>query len=130
MKKISLYFLLLFLFVVCVYPFLFLGESFSFENGHFDWAIYHRAFSSSMTLRSFQNTILVCGTTVILSTLLSLPLAWLFTRTDIPGKGIWRTIFCLPYAIPPFLGAIAWIYLANPSTEFYLLSFRGLIFIR
>ncbi len=137
MKKISVYVLLLILFAVCVYPFLFLGESFSFENGKFDWAIYHRAFSSSMTLRSFRNTIFVCGTTVILSTLLSLPLAWLFTRTDIPGKGIWRTIYCLPYAIPPFLGAIAWIYLANPSNGFLLniipwlniYSMAGLIFV-
>ncbi len=137
MKKISLYALLLILFAICVYPFIFLGESFSFENGHFDWAIYKRAFSSSMTLRSFRNTLLVCGSTVILSTLVSLPLAWLFTRTDIPLKNFWRTTFCLPYAIPPFLGAIAWIYLANPSNGLLLDLFpwlniytmSGLIFV-
>jgi len=126
MKKAGLYLLLFILFAVCVYPFLFLGESFSFENGQFDWAIYKRAFSSSMTLRSFRNTIVVCGSTVIFATLISLPLAWLFTRTDIPGKAIWRTTFCLPYAIPPFLGAIAWIYLANPSNGLLLGMFPGL----
>ncbi|MFL5785985.1 MAG: ABC transporter permease [Bacteriovoracaceae bacterium] len=137
MKKFGLYLLLFVLFAVCVYPFLFLGESFSFENGHFDWAIYKRAFSSDMTLRSFRNTILVCGSCVIFSTLISLPLAWLFTRTDVPLRGFWRTMFCLPYAIPPFLGAIAWIYLANPSTGLLLgvfpwvniYSMTGLIFV-
>lgn len=137
MKKIALGLLLFLLFAVCVYPFLFLGESFSFENGHFDWAIYKRAFSSDMTLRSFKNTLIVCGSSVILSTLISLPLAWLFTRTNLPGKGFWRTMFCLPYAIPPFLGAIAWIYLANPSNGLLLgifpwlniYSMAGLIFV-
>jgi iron(III) transport system permease protein len=137
MKKAPLYFLLLILFAVCVYPFLFLGESFSFENGHFDWAIYKKAFSSSMTARSFRNTLLVCGSCVIFSTFISLPLAWLFTRTDVPFRGFWRTTFCLPYAIPPFLGAIAWIYLANPSTGLLLgifpwvniYSMTGLIFV-
>ncbi len=137
MKKIALYVLLLILFAICVYPFLFLGESFSFENGHFDWAIYKRAFTSPMTLRSFKNTIIVCGSAVFFSTFISLPLAWLFTRTDIPLKGFWKTTFCLPYAIPPFLGAIAWIYLANPSNGFLLTVFpwlniysmTGLIFV-
>lgn len=137
MKKTPVYFLLIILFAVCVYPFLFLGESFSFENGHFDWAIYKRAFSSPMTLKSLKNTLIVCGSCVLFSTIISLPLAWLFTRTDVPLRGFWRTMFCLPYAIPPFLGAIAWIYLANPSTGLLLglfpwlniYSMTGLIFV-
>jgi iron(III) transport system permease protein len=115
MKKIGLYLILILLFIICVYPFLFLGHSFSFENGQFDLAIYKRALTNPMTIRSFWNTMLVCGSTVIFSTFISIPLAWLFTRTNVAFKGIWRTVFCLPYAIPPFIGAIAWIYLANPS---------------
>lgn len=137
MKKIALIILLIFLFCLCVYPFLFLGHRFSFENGHFDLAIYKRAFTSNMTIRSFWNTMFVCGSTVIFSTIVSIPLAWLFTRTNLKGKGIWRTIFCLPYAIPPFIGAIAWIYLANPSNgmlkSFFpwinIYSKTGLIFV-
>jgi len=45
-------------------------------------------------------------------------LLWPLTRTDLPGKKILRSLFCLPYAIPPFISAIAWIYLANPQTGF------------
>lgn len=137
MKKMGLYTILVLLFLICVYPFLFMGYSFSFENGSFDFAIYQRALASSMTIRSFWNTMFVCGTTVILSTLISVPLAWLLTRTDLSYKGFWRTIFCLPYAIPPFIGAIAWIYLANPSNgllkDFFpwinIYSKTGLIFV-
>lgn len=137
MKKIALYALLAFLFFLCVYPFLFLGHSFSFENGHFDFAIYKRAITNPMTIRSFWNTMFICGSTVLVSTLISIPLAWLFTRTNVAFKGIWRTIFCLPYAIPPFIGAIAWIYLANPSNGLLkdifpwinIYSKTGLIFV-
>jgi iron(III) transport system permease protein len=137
MKKIGLILLLCILFMICVYPLLFLGQSFSFENGAFDFAIYKRAFTNQMTIRSFRNTLLVCGSTVLLSTLVSVPLAWLFTRTNLAFKGFWKTLFCLPYAIPPFIGAIAWIYLANPSNgllkEFLpwinIYSGAGLIFV-
>lgn len=137
MKKLALYALLAFLFFLCVYPFLFLGHSFSFENGHFDFAIYKRAITNPMTIRSFWNTMFICGSTVLVSTIISIPLAWLFTRTNVAFKGIWRTIFCLPYAIPPFIGAIAWIYLANPSNGLLkdifpwvnIYSKTGLIFV-
>jgi iron(III) transport system permease protein len=137
MKKLGLYLLLAILFFICVYPFLFMGYSFSFENGQLDFAIFKRAFTSSMTIRSFWNTMLVCGSTVIISTMISVPLAWIFTRTNVRFKGFWRTVFCLPYAIPPFIGAIAWIYLANPSNGLLkdiipginIYSMSGLIFV-
>lgn len=115
MKKAGLFLLLFILFMISIYPLLFLGHSFSFENGAFDFAIYKRAFTNQMTIRSFWNTIIVCGLTVLISTVVAVPLAWLMTRTNLKFKGFWRTLFCLPYAIPPFIGAIAWILLANPS---------------
>lgn len=137
MKKFGLYGILIILFALCVYPFLFMGHSFSFENGKFDYAIFHRAFTNPMTIRSFWNTMFVCGSTVLISTFISIPLAWLFTRTNLAFRGFWRTVFCLPYAIPPFIGAIAWIYLANPSNGLLkpilpwinIYSKTGLIFV-
>jgi iron(III) transport system permease protein len=137
MNKLGFYVLLCLVFGFCVYPFFFLGYSFSFENGHFDYAIYRRAFSNNMTIRSFWNTMVICGATVLFSTMVSLPMAWLLTRTNLAFKGFWRTLFCLPYAVPPFIGAIAWIYLANPSTGILktilpwinIYSRSGLIFV-
>lgn len=54
--------------------------------------------------------------TAVLATCVALPLAWLIERTDLPGRhslGRWAT---LPYAIPSFLLAMAWITLANPNS--------------
>ena len=35
-------------------------------------------------------------------------------RTDVPGKGLWRSLLAIPYLIPPFIGAIAWTFLLGP----------------
>lgn len=137
MKKAIFISLIVILFVLCVFPFLFLGYSFSFENGEFDLPIFIKAFTNPMTLRSFINTMVICSLTVIFSTLVSIPLAWLLTRTNLAFRGFWRTLFCLPYAVPPFIGAIAWIHLANPSNGLLksflpginIYSSTGLIFV-
>ncbi|HYG57655.1 MAG TPA: iron ABC transporter permease, partial [Symbiobacteriaceae bacterium] len=47
-------------------------------------------------------------------TLIGASLAWLVVRTDIPGKGLFRTALTIPYLIPPFVGAIAWVNLLGP----------------
>lgn len=41
-------------------------------------------------------------------------LAFLVARTDLPGHRIFRTALMLPYLIPPFIGALAWLALAGP----------------
>lgn len=70
--------------------------------------------------------------------LIGVPLSWLLTRTDLPWKAHLRTWFCLPYAIPPYVGAIGWIILANPSSgllntlfglQLNVYSYSGLIWV-
>ena len=41
-------------------------------------------------------------------------LAFLVARTDMPGQRIFRTALMLPYLIPPFIAALAWLALAGP----------------
>ncbi len=41
-------------------------------------------------------------------------LAFLVARTDLPGQRIFRTALMLPYLIPPFIAALAWLALAGP----------------
>ncbi|MCP5053926.1 MAG: iron ABC transporter permease [bacterium] len=36
-----------------------------------------------------------------------------------PFKEVFRTLFLIPYMIPPFIGAIAWGFLLSPRTGFY-----------
>ena len=68
-----------------------------------------KVFDSSSTLLALKTTLIVSLTTVFFSTIIALPLSWLFSRSDLPHKDRWKTLFSLPYAIPPYIGAIAWI---------------------
>ena len=96
-------------------------------------------FQNESILRSTRNTFLTAGGVVLLSQLVSLPAAWLVMRTDLPLTRFFRSCLSLPYAIPPFFGAIAWIFLANPTNGLFnqlaggsvlnVYSLTGLIFI-
>lgn len=77
---------------------------------------YLAVFHSENTLKAIKNTILVSGSVGLLCLILGIPLSWVLTRTDLPMKKNFRSWFCLPYAIPPFVGAIGWIILANPTS--------------
>ena len=74
-------------------------------------ANYTTVLGRIQTYRVLGNSFLValCGT--LGATVLGTGLAWVIARTDVPWRGFWRGALLLPYMIPPFIGAIAWIYL-------------------
>ena len=76
---------------------------------------YDEAFSDPEHLQAIVNTLVVASATVVFAAALAIPLAWLVARTDLPGAGRFRLILVVPYVVPPYLGAIAWINLANPT---------------
>ncbi|MBL7544556.1 MAG: iron ABC transporter permease [Bdellovibrionaceae bacterium] len=89
-------------------------------------------------LKSITNTFIVSLAVGVLCVLIGVPLAWLLTRTNLPGKNRFRSWFCLPYAIPPYVGAIGWIILANPNSgvlntllglKLNIYSFTGLVWV-
>lgn len=96
-------------------------------------------FENPGLIKSFRNTFFVLIGTVFISNLVAIPSAWLVTRTNTPFAKNLKTLLSLPYAIPPFFGAIAWIFLANPSNGVFnqilgentinIYSIYGLIFI-
>ncbi|OGP04458.1 MAG: hypothetical protein A2Z91_00625 [Deltaproteobacteria bacterium GWA2_38_16] len=65
---------------------------------------------------SLLNTLSLCITTTALTIIIGLPLAWLLYKTDIPQKNLWKSLFSIPYIIPPYVGAIAWLKLLNPTS--------------
>ncbi len=72
--------------------------------------------TSQSALRAIKNTLLISSLVTLLSWFLGVPLAWLLTRTNFPKPKAFKSWLCLAYAIPPYIGAIAWIFLANPTT--------------
>lgn len=132
---------ILFLFTVCVYPFVvLLGKVFfSAEGGGFSFQYLAEILESASTYTAILNTLLIATGTTLLCSFIAIPLAWMLVRTNLPGASRLRSWCSLPYAIPPYIGAIAWIYLANPSNGilnlllgksiFNVYSFGGLIWV-
>ncbi|HWG03371.1 MAG TPA: ABC transporter permease subunit, partial [Beijerinckiaceae bacterium] len=58
------------------------------------------------------NTGLLLALTVPLCAILSVALAWLTERTDLPGARIWSWLAVAPLAVPAFVHSYAWISIA------------------
>ena len=61
--------------------------------------------------RSLGLTAAVCAAAIALA----LPLAWLTTRTDLPGRRVWATLAALPLVIPSYVGAYLLIATIGPN---------------
>ena len=127
------------LFIFCLYPFGILFYKVLAPEGNFSLKYIFSVLEHSGSLRAFKNTVFLSVSVAMLSTLIAVPIGWLLSRTDITGAKTLRSWYCLPYAIPPYIGAMAWIYLANPTTGllniflgdsyFNIYSYFGLIWV-
>ena len=52
-------------------------------------------------------------------------LAWLATRTDVPGRRLLEWIAILPMFVPPLVGAFAWDILASPRSGIINIALRS-----
>lgn len=105
---------ILLLVVLVVYPFSKIAvESFLFED---QWSLanFEEILSKEANLRALGHSLEVAALSTVVSTVIGTLLAWLVGRTDLPGKAFFRTAFVLPFVIPPFIGAIAWLQILGP----------------
>lgn len=97
-----------------VYPMVvLLGGSFV-AGGRFAVDHYVHALSSPRVAEAFVNSLTVSTVAAVVGTGVGVLLAWLTVRTDLPAAAVWHAALLLPYMIPPFIGAIAWVYLLSP----------------
>ncbi|MCA9488812.1 MAG: iron ABC transporter permease [Myxococcales bacterium] len=75
-------------------------------------AVVARPLERSAALSTF---LLSVGTTLT-ALVLGLPMGVLLARTDLPGARIFRVLVTLPWVVPPYVGAIGWLLLTNPTT--------------
>lgn len=66
-------------------------------------------------IASLRFNILWVMLTMALATVLGLGLALLLNQKGLRGKGAWRLLFILPWAIPEFVGALIWSTLFNDT---------------
>ncbi len=64
--------------------------------------------------RVFWNSLHVSVWSTLIGGIMGTGLAFLVARTDLPGQRFFRTALMLPYLIPPFIAALAWLSLAGP----------------
>jgi iron(III) transport system permease protein len=77
------------------------------ENG---W----RTLLRSRTLEVVLNTAVLAGAVAISTIAIAVPLAWLTSRTDLPGRAFWSTAASLPLVIPSYVGALVMVAAFGP----------------
>lgn len=74
-------------------------------------AVFESSRLGSVTL----NTLIYVVGSLVVALVLSLSLAYLFERTDIPGRRVLSPLALAPMAVPVTVMAIAWALVANPA---------------
>ncbi|MCK9266576.1 iron ABC transporter permease [bacterium] len=106
MKKTIYIFCFLFLLFFFVYPLgHILSQSFIL-NGKLSIGIFKNALGNYVVRRSIINSFLLGILVVCSTTLIGIPLAFLFARYKFPFKNILRSLFFLPLIASPFVGAL------------------------
>lgn len=121
---IVLYSLLVFVFIVA--PLLAVVYDSLLFNGHLSLENYRRVFSPEYnpmfgisTFGAVRNSILFGFTTVVVSTLIALPLAYLLNRWDFKGKRLLDVIVMLPLASSPVTVALGYIMVFQSTPLYY-----------
>jgi iron(III) transport system permease protein len=78
-------------------------------------AHYLRVFTDTQLQKALWNTLVLAFWVGLVSLAVGGPLAWLTSRTDLPGKRVIRLLVLASFVTPPFLGAFAWVMLAGPN---------------
>ncbi len=83
------------------------------RDGSFSYDNYIEFFSldSTANLEALANSILISIGSVILSAIVGVPLAFIFTRYRFPGRALCSNLAVLPFVLPPLVGVISFMFL-------------------
>jgi len=107
-----------------VFPLLVLIYDSFVIDGQIDFSTYKAVYSKNVNWKALTNTVQLSLLVMVASVFITFPLAWLIGRTDLPFRKQFRTILVASYMIPPYVGAIAWVQLLNPSVGYLNNVFR------
>jgi iron(III) transport system permease protein len=88
-----------------------------------------RAFSDPGTLAALWMSFLLSLTYLIPGMTLSIAMAWLIARTDMPGRGLIEFLCWFAYFVPDFPLVLAWILLLDPNFGFLNTAVKTLPFV-
>jgi iron(III) transport system permease protein len=98
-----------------LYPNLFvLGDSLRGPDGA-TMEHYSRFLASRAEMRALWNSVWISLASVLLAGAIGVPLAFLFSRYDFPGRLVLGALASLPVLLPPLVGVIAFLFLYGES---------------
>jgi iron(III) transport system permease protein len=72
------------------------------------------------------NTLVVSLAATLIALIIGFVMAWILTRTNVPGRRIFEQMMAVPYYLTPLLGALAWSMLGSPESGFINEYWRAL----
>jgi len=72
------------------------------------------------------NTLTVSVTATVMALVFGFVMAWILTRTNVPGRLLFEQLMAVPYYLTPLLGALAWSLLGSPESGFINQIWRAL----
>jgi iron(III) transport system permease protein len=113
---------------LCVLPLIYmLGYSFVDKTGHFSLDNYRRLIAESRQQKLLVNSFMLGGGTAALATIIGAPLGLLLARADLPAKRLLRLVLIIPLVIPPYILALAWIYVGGSAGLFAQATGRDIL---
>jgi iron(III) transport system permease protein len=72
------------------------------------------------------NTLTVSVAATVMALVFGFVMAWILTRTNVPGRHLFEQLMAVPYYLTPLLGALAWSLLGAPESGFINQVWRAL----
>ena len=96
-----------------VYPFYTILTKSVFSSKVEGLTLYNfvRFFTKPYYYQTLIRSLVVCGITVLTTTLIGVPIAYVMTRYNVPGKQLLHIFIIMSLMSPPFIGAYSWIVL-------------------
>ena len=103
-----------------IYPFYTIITKSIFSNKVEGITLYNfkRFFTKPYYYKALLRSLFVCLMTVVTTTVIGVPVAYLMTRYNIPGKNILHIFIIMSLMSPPFIGAYSWIILLGRNGIF------------
>jgi iron(III) transport system permease protein len=98
-----------------VLPLISLVLSSVIDDGQPTLAHFRAALGKRLYVQALWNSLVLGAWTAVLSVVIGLPMAWAVGRTDAPGKRFIHLTAVIAYITPPYLTAIAFVYLFSPN---------------
>jgi iron(III) transport system permease protein len=93
------------------------GDALAFPPEEYGLGNYVAMFAEDLDV--LTNTVSIAVMATVMAIAIGFALAWILTRTNVPGRGRLERLMELPYYMTPLVGALAWSVLASPKSGFF-----------